>query len=233
VNGMRSNVDVPLSDEDFDALAERGLDLDRVFGALHAVLIAPGMIAPSQWLPLAFGEVPPEPTSIERVLRLYNEVANALRDGEGFLPKSDDETGCVAFAEGYASAAAIDRQWTGNADRWTFASPIAFLGGVASSCRQRSSPSSTRTRSDGRSSCAISAGSSWRRTRASPKIASRRRRRRRNLGRRRRASGAMIFARVGRGRSTSAVVSTVRPDPLTQGHGQTAERSEPRTSAAS
>ena len=126
---MRSDVNVPLSDDEFDALAERGLDLDRVFGVLHAVLIAPGMIAPSQWLPLAFAEVPPEPTSIERVLRLYNEVANALQNGEGFLPTPDDEPACVAFADGYASAAALDGQWTGNADRWTFASPIGFLGG--------------------------------------------------------------------------------------------------------
>lgn len=126
---MRSDVDLPLSDEVFDALAERGLDLDRVFGVLHAVLIAPGMIAPSQWLPLAFGEVPPDPPSIERVLRLYNEVANALRDGEGFVPTSDDEPACVAFADGYAAAAALDRQWTGDADRWTFATALAFLGG--------------------------------------------------------------------------------------------------------
>lgn len=126
---MRSNVDEPLSDEEFDALAERGLDLDRVFGVVHAVLIAPGMIAPSQWLPLAFGEVPPDPTSIERVLRLYNQAANALQDGEGFLPTPDDESACVAFADGYASAAALDRQWTGNADRWTFASPFAYLAG--------------------------------------------------------------------------------------------------------
>jgi uncharacterized protein len=130
VNGTRRNVDVPLSGEELDALADRGLDLDRVFGVLHAVLIAPGMIAPSQWLPLAFGEVPPDPTSIERVLRLYNEVANALKEGEGFLPTPDNEPGCVAFANGYASAAALDRQWTGSPDRWTFASPLAFLGGV-------------------------------------------------------------------------------------------------------
>lgn len=47
----------------------------------------------------------------------------------GFLPTPDDEPACVAFADGYAAAAALDRQWTGNADRWTFAVPIAFLGG--------------------------------------------------------------------------------------------------------
>jgi uncharacterized protein len=126
---MRGKVDVPLSDDEFDALAERGLDLDRVFGVLHAVLVAPGMISPSRWLPLAFGEVSPDPTSLERVLRLYNEVANALQDGEGYLPTPDDEAGCVAFADGYAAAAALDRHWIDDADRWTFASPIAFLGG--------------------------------------------------------------------------------------------------------
>lgn len=65
-------MDVPLSDDELDELSERGLDLDFVLGVLHAVLIAPGMIAPSRWLPLAFAEVPPEPTSIERLLRLYN-----------------------------------------------------------------------------------------------------------------------------------------------------------------
>lgn len=131
-----------------------------MFGVVHAVLIAPGMIAPSQWLPLAFDEVPPEPTSIERVLRLYNEVANALQDGEGFLPTLDDEPACVAFADGYASAAALDRQWTGNADRWTFASPFAYLAGRRELVPHRCSPNSTRTQSDGRSSCDSSADSS-------------------------------------------------------------------------
>jgi len=63
VTGMRSTVDVPLSDEEFDSLAERGLDLDRIHGVLHAVLVAPRMSPPSQRLPLAFAEVSLEPSS--------------------------------------------------------------------------------------------------------------------------------------------------------------------------
>jgi len=121
-------VDEPVSDDELDALSERGLDLDFVLGILHAVLIAPGMIPPSHWLPLAFAEVPPEPTSIERLLRLYNQVADLLRDGRVFVAEEDDAAGCAAFAAGYAAGAALDPRWLADADRWSFAVPLAYLG---------------------------------------------------------------------------------------------------------
>ncbi len=125
---MAGAVDVPLSDDELDVLDERGLDLDRVLGVLHAVLIAPGMIPPSRWIPLVFAEVPPDPKSIELVLRLYNQVGNLLRDGRVFVAEDDDEAGCVAFAGGYAAGAALDSTWLADTDRWTFAAPLAYLG---------------------------------------------------------------------------------------------------------
>ncbi|MBC7976822.1 MAG: SEC-C domain-containing protein [Myxococcales bacterium] len=121
-------MDVPLSDDELDVLAERGLDLDHVLGVLHAVLIAPGMISLSRWLPLAFAAVPPDPKSIDLALRLYNQVGNLLRDGRVFVPAQDDDEGCVAFAAGYAAGAALDSMWIADTDRWTFAAPLAYLG---------------------------------------------------------------------------------------------------------
>jgi uncharacterized protein len=126
---MTGDLDVALSDDELDLLDERGIDLDRVLGVLHAVLSAPGMIPPSQWLPLAFAEVPPEPVAIQLLLRLYNQVGDLLRGGRVFVAEEDDEVACAAFAAGYAAGAALDPSWIGDADRWTFASPLADLGG--------------------------------------------------------------------------------------------------------
>jgi uncharacterized protein len=126
---MTRDLDIALSDDEHDLLDDRGIDLDRVLGVLHSVLVAPGMIPPSQWLPLAFADVPPEPESIQLLLRLYNQVGDLLRGGRVFVAEEDNEVACAAFAAGYAAGAALDPSWIGDADRWTFASPLAYLGG--------------------------------------------------------------------------------------------------------
>jgi uncharacterized protein len=63
------------------------------------------------------------------LLRLYNEVLDALNDGHAILPEEDDVTACEAFAAGYAAGAARDPAWIGDEDRWTFAAPFAHLAG--------------------------------------------------------------------------------------------------------
>lgn len=119
---------MPLDDNELDALEARGLDVPYALGVMHAVAIAPGMIAPSQWLPLAFGNVPPDQATIDLVLRLYNQVLGMLAKGrEAMIPEAEDPEGCVAFASGYVAAASLDPEWVGHADRWTFAAPLAFL----------------------------------------------------------------------------------------------------------
>jgi uncharacterized protein YecA (UPF0149 family) len=97
---MTGDLDVALSDDELDLLDDRGIDLDRVLGVLHAVLVAPGMIPPSQWIPLAFADVSPDPESIQLLLRLYNQVGDLLRGGRVFVAEEDDEVACAAFAEG-------------------------------------------------------------------------------------------------------------------------------------
>lgn len=122
------HVDKPLSDDEFDLLEERGLDVHHALGVIHAVGVAPGMIATPQWLPLAFGEVPPDQTTIVLVLRLYNEVLGMLSKGrEVMIPEAEDEDACIAFASGYVAAATLDPAWVGHTARWTFAAPLAFL----------------------------------------------------------------------------------------------------------
>lgn len=122
------NVDMPLSDDELDLLEERGLDVQHALGVIHAVGVAPGMIPTPQWLPLAFGNVPPDQTTIGLVLRLYNEVLGMLSKGrEVMIPEAADEDACIAFASGYVAAAALDPAWVGHTARWTFAAPLAFL----------------------------------------------------------------------------------------------------------
>ena len=122
------NVDTPLSDDELDMLEERGLDVHHALGVIHAVGVAPGMIPTPQWLPLAFGNVPPDQTTIGVVLRLYNEVLGMLSKGrEVMIPEAADEDACIAFAAGYVTAAALDPAWVGHTARWTFAAPLAFL----------------------------------------------------------------------------------------------------------
>ena len=121
-------VDVPLADDEFDVLAEHGLDVDYALGVMHAVAITPGMIPTSQWLPLAFGNAPPDQTTIGLVLRLYNQVVDMLAKArEVMIPDARDDDRCVAFADGYVAAATLDAAWVGDSARWTFAAPIALL----------------------------------------------------------------------------------------------------------
>lgn len=121
-------VDVPLDDDELDVLEERGLDVHYALGVIHAVGVAPGMIPTPQWLPLAFGNVPPDQTTIGLVLRLYNQVIGMLAKGrEVMIPEAEDGDACVAFASGYVAAASLDPAWVGNSARWTFVAPLAFL----------------------------------------------------------------------------------------------------------
>ena len=121
-------VDVPLDDDELDVLEERGLDVNYALGVIHAVGVAPGMIPTPQWLPLAFGNVPPDQTTIGLVLRLYNEVIGMLATGrEVMIPEAEDGDACVAFASGYVAAASLDPAWVSHSARWTFAAPLAFL----------------------------------------------------------------------------------------------------------
>ncbi len=103
--------------------------MDALFGVLHAVVVAPGMLPPSGWLPMVVPEGPGDMHGIELILRLYNQVLDAVDQGEGYVPPEEDVEACASFAAGYVAAAALDAAWIGDAERWTFASGIAYLGG--------------------------------------------------------------------------------------------------------
>jgi uncharacterized protein len=130
----------PLSDGEYDALTDllgaRGaLDIEAVLGLLNAVAVAPGLVPASTWVPHV---LPPERcaglgesdllTVVGALLRLYNEISAALADDAVFGPDIEDIDDRVSFAAGYAAGAALDPVWRSNADHWTFASPLAYLG---------------------------------------------------------------------------------------------------------
>ena len=124
----------PLSDDEFDALADflddhSPLDTDSLYGVLHAVAVAPSVIPPSSWLPLVLpdGLAKDDIFAVHLLLRLHNEVLDTLERGEVIVPTEDDVEACVSFASGYAVAAALDPQWIGDDDRWTFASAVAYF----------------------------------------------------------------------------------------------------------
>ena len=130
----------PLSDDEYDQLAEwleahSPFETYGLLGLFHAVAVAPSVLAPSVWLPVVIpdglGDL--EPTEIQELVgllfRLHGEVLHAINQQHGLVPEPEDVEECELFAAGYAAGAELDPEWLGNADRWTFAAPLAYLGG--------------------------------------------------------------------------------------------------------
>lgn len=129
-----------LSDDEFEDLVDfldvhSSFDVDAVLGLFHAVASAPGMILPSAWLPRVVTRDSRDLDNdslndvVGLMMRLYNEVIDALDHDAAVMPEADDIVGCESFAAGYVAAAELDPQWIGDDDRWTFAAPLAYLAG--------------------------------------------------------------------------------------------------------
>lgn len=130
----------PLSDHEYDLLArvldiESPLDIDGYLGLLHAVVVAPGQVPPSTWLPAVFpngfealGEEAAK-GSVDLLLRLYNEVVDAVNARRPLMPAEHEVDACVSFAKGYLMGAQLDPTWVEDDARWTFASWAAYLAG--------------------------------------------------------------------------------------------------------
>jgi uncharacterized protein len=132
-------VGTPLTDEEFDHLIDF-LDEhvpfggDGFFGLLHAVAVAPSAIPASRWMSVVLPEQGLAATQapeqiIAHVVRSLYEVMQALAEQITMTPPEDDEAACKQFAAGYVAGAELDPEWRGNADRWTFAGPFAYLCG--------------------------------------------------------------------------------------------------------
>lgn len=124
--------------EDYDRLSElldlhSPLDLNGVLGLLHAIAVAPSVIPDETWLPKiltgdhAQGDTALARYCIELLVRLKVEVEDAVEHSQTIAPESDEVDECKSFAAGYLTGAELDWQWIGDANRWTFASGIAYL----------------------------------------------------------------------------------------------------------
>jgi uncharacterized protein len=67
--------------------------------------------------------------AIELIMDQYNEIMGAVANDEVIIPEPDEVDACSSFATGYTMAAALDEEWIGHDDRWSFAAPFAFLAG--------------------------------------------------------------------------------------------------------
>jgi uncharacterized protein len=130
----------PLSDDEFERLADfleahSPFDTDGLLGVLNAVAVAPSLLPPSVWLPVVLptglGDLDAAETEefFGLLLRQYGDVLDALEHQQAVMPAPEDVAECKAFAAGYAAGAEIDAEWIGNGDHWSFASPMAYLGG--------------------------------------------------------------------------------------------------------
>ncbi|MEO8185202.1 MAG: SEC-C metal-binding domain-containing protein [Deltaproteobacteria bacterium] len=129
-----------LSDDEFDRLAgfletHSPFDTDGLLGVLNAIAVAPSLLQPSAWLtvvlPNGLGDLAKTEAEafVGLLFRLHGDVLDALEHRQAVMPGPKDVAECKSFAAGYAAGAEIDPEWIGNEDRWTFASPMAYLGG--------------------------------------------------------------------------------------------------------
>lgn len=130
----------PLSDDEFDQLADflegrSPFDADGLLGVLNAVAVAPSLLPPSAWLhvvlPNGLGDLGATEAAefVGLLFRLHADVVDALEHQQAVMPGPEELAECKSFAAGYAAGAEIDAEWIGNEDRWTFAAPMAYLGG--------------------------------------------------------------------------------------------------------
>jgi yecA family protein len=96
------------------------MPIDRLHGYLCAVYRSPELIRPSTWLPLVWGDDPPEFTTdsvaeraIDGVFHLAQEIANALAEAsfEPLLPRRPGpgmDNVAQAWCEGFVDGMALD-----------------------------------------------------------------------------------------------------------------------------
>jgi hypothetical protein len=100
----------PLSDDEFTTLADSlgelsPFDTDGLYGVLHAVAVAPSPLPPSAWLSLvAPNGVGADPVSSQSflglMLRMHNEVLDAVKLGRVIFPEPDDFDACESVRDG-------------------------------------------------------------------------------------------------------------------------------------
>ena len=112
-----------------EAAPEKCMDVSTLHGFLTAVGIGPGMVLPSEWLPIVWGDAEgPEFKSLREakrisslIMRLYNSILRTLREDlekfeplllEGETEEGNWETVAEAWCEGFAEGMSLrKREW--------------------------------------------------------------------------------------------------------------------------
>jgi uncharacterized protein len=93
------------------------------------------MVAPSAWLPIVLPNGAADLNQddvrgfLGLLLRLHGDVIETVNAEETMTPEPGEHEECRSFAEGYSAGAELDPAWLGDERRWSYASPLAYLGG--------------------------------------------------------------------------------------------------------
>jgi len=135
-----SDAPLPLSEDEFADLDDwlgicSPFDVHGLLGLLHAVAVAPGTVTPSVWVPIVLPNGLADlnqddvPGFMALLLRLQGDVIETVNAEETMTPEPGEHEECRSFAEGYAAGAELDPEWLRNEGHWSYASPLAYLGG--------------------------------------------------------------------------------------------------------
>lgn len=136
---MASEASKPLSDEEYDLLADYldefgALDMQQLIGLFNAVAVAPSMMPPSTWLPIVLPDGPRANFTadqtralVDLLLRQYNDVVTAFQVDAVVSPPPEEEEACVQFASGFVAGAELDPAWIEDETHRSLLAPFAYL----------------------------------------------------------------------------------------------------------
>ncbi|MBK8013571.1 MAG: UPF0149 family protein [Deltaproteobacteria bacterium] len=113
------------------------MDLQELDGFLTAIASAPSILMPSMWLPALYGDDEAfadgdrarMPNAV--IVRLLNEIADALQRGESFGPLGQpDATDAPRWARGYVAGARLDARWRNDDMGAALLFPLGVLSGL-------------------------------------------------------------------------------------------------------
>ena len=107
---------------------EGGPSYERARGTLHAIVSAPRLVPPSEWIGLLIGERElDEASDVQLLVRLYGEVVRAYQERELEPPPPTDRAAVEAFCAGYVRVAMADEAWRGNEEATVTCFPLLCL----------------------------------------------------------------------------------------------------------
>ena len=137
---VTADTHAPLTEDEWDefenVLIARKRSTGGVLGLFAAVAVHPAMIMPSQWLPIALGELESDAfesadearVTLELFMRAYNDVVNLLEDGRPLMPPATEIEHLREWCKGFLAGLNLDPSWSDDEEGVDLLMPILILG---------------------------------------------------------------------------------------------------------